>query len=96
MGFVETEYESVVPINGICHENFQEVAETFAENFNKYGEIGSSICVVVDGETTVDLWAGYKDEQRTDDWGDYSVIHYLFTKGREKTKNILNDYRLVA
>ena len=34
--------------------------------------------------------------ERTDDWGDYSVIHYLFTKGREKTKNILNDYRLVA
>ena len=73
MGFVETEYESVVPINGICHENFQEVAETFAENFNKYGEIGSSICVVVDGETTVDLWAGYKDEQRTDDWGENTL-----------------------
>ena len=34
--------------------------------------------------------------ERTDDWGNYSVIHYLFTKGREKTKNILNDYRLVA
>lgn len=34
--------------------------------------------------------------ERTDDWGNYSIIHYLFTKGREKTKNILNDYRLVA
>ncbi len=106
MGFVETEYESVVPINGICHENFQEVAETFAENFNKYGEIGSSICVVVDGETTVDLWAGYKDEQRTDDWGENTLsvafsstkaalalcAHILIERGQLNTKEKVIKY----
>ena len=62
---VETEFKSpVVPIKGICHEDFQEVAETFAKNFDIYNEIGSSICVVVDGETTVDLWAGYKNDKK--------------------------------
>ena len=66
--FVETEFQSPIAIKGSCHEDFQEVAETFAQNFNKYAEIGSSVCVVVDGEMKVDLWAGYKNEQKTDEW----------------------------
>ena len=66
--FVETEFQSPITIKGSCHEDFQEVAETFAQNFNKYAEIGSSVCVVIDGETKVDLWAGYKNEQKTDEW----------------------------
>ena len=44
---VETEFKSSVQIKGSCHEDFQEVAETFAQNFDKYGELGSSVCVVV-------------------------------------------------
>ena len=64
----DTELKSSIEIRGSFHEDFQEVAETFAENFDKYQEIGSSVCVVVDGETTVDLWAGYKNEQKTDEW----------------------------
>ena len=52
---VETEYKSSLPIRGSCHEDFQEVAEIFAQNFDIYGEIGSSICIAVDGESTVDL-----------------------------------------
>ena len=71
---VETEFNSSVPIKGNCHEDFQEVAEIFAQNFDKYGEIGSSVCVVIDGETTVDLWAGHKNEQRTDDWNENYYI----------------------
>lgn len=63
---VETEFKSSVQIKGNCHEDFQEVAEIFAQNFDQYEEIGSSVCVVVDEETTVDLWAGYKIEERKD------------------------------
>ena len=50
---VETEYQSTVRIKGKCHEDFQSVAEIFAVNFDKYSEIGSSLCVIVDGEVTV-------------------------------------------
>ena len=70
---VETEFKPSVPIKGSCHEDFQEVAEIFAQNFDKYGEIGSSVSVVIDGETTVDLWAGHKNEQRTDDWNENTL-----------------------
>ena len=54
---VETEYKSTVPIKGMCHEDFQNVAEIFAVNFDKYSEIGSSLCVIADGEVTVDLYS---------------------------------------
>ncbi len=70
---VETDFKPSVPIKGSCHEDFQEVAEIFAKNFDKYGEIGSSVCVVVDGETTVDLWAGHKNEQRSDEWNENTL-----------------------
>ena len=70
---VETKFESSIQIKGICHEDFQEVAEIFAENFDIYREIGSSVCVVVDGQTTVDLWAGYKNEQRTEEWDENTL-----------------------
>ena len=65
---VEVQYKSSVQINGKCHEDFQEVVEVFAENYDKYSEIGSSLCVVVDGEITVDVWGGYTTEQRTEQW----------------------------
>jgi len=70
---VETEFKSSVPIKGSCHEDFQEVAEIFAQNFDKYQEIGSSVCVVVDGETTVDLWAGYKNNEKTEVWNENTL-----------------------
>ena len=70
---VETEFKSSFPIKGTCHEDFQEVAEVFARNFEKYREIGSSVCVIVDGEITVDLWTGHKDEKRTDEWSENTL-----------------------
>ena len=103
---VETEFKSPVPIKGICHEDFQEVAETFAKNFDTYNEIGSSICVVVDGETTVDLWAGYKNEEKTDEWDKNTLSvafsstkaalalcsHLLIDRGELNTKEKVSKY----
>ena len=47
---VETEYQSSLTIRGTCHQDFQNVAETFAINFDKYNEIGSSLSVIVQSE----------------------------------------------
>jgi len=76
--FVETEFESTVPIKGSCHKDFQKVAEAFAQNFTKYREIGASVCIIVDGETTVDLWAGYKNEQKIEEW-DRNTLSVAFS-----------------
>ena len=103
---VETKFESTVPIKGSCHEDFQEVAETFAKNFDKYQEIGSSVCVVVDGEITVDLWAGHKNNERTNEWDENTLsvafsstkaalalcAHILIDRGELKTKEKVTKY----
>ena len=103
---VETEFKSSVPIKGSCHEDFQEVAETFAHNFDKYREIGSSVCVVVDGEITVDLWAGHKNKKRTEEWDENTLSvafsstkaalalcgHILIDRGELNTKEKVTKY----
>ncbi len=103
---VETEFKSSVPIKGNCHEDFQEVAEIFAQNFEKYEEIGSSICVIVDGEITVNLWAGHKNEKRTDEWDENTLsiafsstkaalalcAHLLIDQGELNTKEKVTKY----
>ena len=70
---IQTEYKSSVPIKGICHKDFQNVAETFAINFDKYTEIGSSLCVIVDGEVTVNLFAGHTSNQKNVEWNENTL-----------------------
>ncbi len=103
---VEIESKSPTPIKGSCHKDFQKVAEIFAQNFEKYGEIGSSVCVVVDGEVTVDLWAGYKNEQRKEEWDRNTLsiafsstkaalavcAHLLIDRGELNTKEKVTKY----
>ena len=56
-----------------CHEDFLEVERIFNHNFDKYKEIGSSLCVIVDGEIVVDIWAGHKNKDRTKDWSENTL-----------------------
>jgi len=104
--FVETTFQSSLPIKGYCHEDFQEVAETFTQNFEKYEEIGSSLCVVVDGEITVDLWAGHKNKERTNEWNEKTLsvafsstkaalalcAHLLIDRGELNSKAKVSEY----
>ena len=55
---------------GYCHEDFSEVEKIFNQNFCKYREIGSSLCVIVDGEVVVDIWAGHKNKDQTQEWSE--------------------------
>ena len=50
-----------VPVSGHCDARFRAVREEFARNFAERGEVGAAVCVVVDGETVVDLAGGWAD-----------------------------------
>ena len=66
---------------GYCHEDFLEIERIFNHNFNKYEEVGSSLCVIVDGEIVVDIWAGYKNKDKTEEWGEDTLsIAFSSTK----------------
>jgi CubicO group peptidase (beta-lactamase class C family) len=51
-----------VVVQGHCDARFKGVLEAFAENFEKRGELGASVCINVEGKTVVDLWGGLKSE----------------------------------
>ena len=66
---------------GYCHEDFSEVKRIFNHNFDRYKEIGSSLCVIVDGEIVVDIWAGHKNKNKTEEWSkDTLSIAFSSTK----------------
>lgn len=45
-------------IEGTCTARFAPLREVFADNFASRGEVGASVCVVVDGQVEADLWGG--------------------------------------
>ena len=56
------------PIDGTFHPEFERVREALLRNMAVGEEVGCAVCVTVDGETVIDLWAGYRDRARTLPW----------------------------
>jgi len=71
-----------VEIRGHCDPRFEGVRETFSAAFERGDEVGASVCVVVEGETVVELWAGFADKERTRPWQRDTLVNvYSSTKG---------------
>ena len=69
-------------IHGFCDEKFASVRETFEAHFKAGKEIGASFCATVEGETLVDLWGGYANEERTTPWQEDTIVSlWSTTKG---------------
>jgi CubicO group peptidase (beta-lactamase class C family) len=70
------------PVQGHCAERFAEVGREFERNFAERGEVGASLCVIVGGETVVDLWGGIADPATGAPWQRDTVsIVFSCTKG---------------
>ena len=62
-----------VPVSGLCLPDFYEVEELFKRNMSKGDpscgdEVGACVSIVIEGQTVVDLWGGYKDAARKQLW----------------------------
>ncbi len=67
---------------GSCDPRFHEVREEFERNFAARGEVGASVCVIVEGETVVDLWGGVADPASDRAWERDTVgLVFSATKG---------------
>src|SRR5690349_1228853 len=55
-------------------ERFPDVRAAFEGNLASGEDVGASFCVTVDGETVVDLWGGFADEDRTRPWRDDTIV----------------------
>jgi len=69
-------------IQGRCHPKFTRVRDAFAKEFADGNEVGASLCLTLEGETVVDLWAGFMDAGRTQPWQRDTLANvYSTTKG---------------
>jgi CubicO group peptidase (beta-lactamase class C family) len=69
-------------IQGRCHPMFTRVRDAFAKEFADGNEVGASLCLTLEGETVVDLWAGFMDAARTQPWQRDTLANvYSTTKG---------------
>ncbi|MBM7806766.1 CubicO group peptidase (beta-lactamase class C family) [Geodermatophilus bullaregiensis] len=70
-------------VHGSCDDRFSGVREELERQLDG-DELGASIAVDLDGETVVDLWGGYRDEQRTTPWTEDTIVN-----GWSTTKTVL-------
>jgi len=55
-------------IHGVCDARFHGVREEFERNFAERGEVGASVCVIIEGRIVVDLWGGIADRHTQRQW----------------------------
>ena len=69
-------------VQGTTTSGWEAVAEAFAGNFERHGELGAACCVYVDGEPVVDLWGGTADRRTGQPWNEDTVaVVFSTTKG---------------
>ena len=69
-------------IHGTCGAGFEPVHNAFERNFRDHGEVGAAFALALDGETVVDLWAGWADREGTRPWTRDTLVNvYSTTKG---------------
>jgi CubicO group peptidase (beta-lactamase class C family) len=69
-------------VSGSCAPGFALVREEFERNFAERGEVGASVCVMVDGEPVVDLWGGVTERGGDRPWAEDTVsVVFSTTKG---------------
>jgi CubicO group peptidase (beta-lactamase class C family) len=71
-----------VPVHGYCDLRFQTVRDIFEKNLADGLDLGASVAFTLDGETVVDLWGGYLEFDRADEWERDTLVNvYSTTKG---------------
>jgi len=71
-----------VKIHGECDPKFSRVRDAFAQNFEKFSEVGAAASIVIDGRCVVDLWAGHADQAKTQPWERDTIVNvWSTTKG---------------
>jgi CubicO group peptidase (beta-lactamase class C family) len=70
---------SKVQSNGFAADRFAPVRAGFESNFASGEENGACFCMTLEGETVVDLWAGYADEAQTRPWEKDTIVNVYST-----------------
>jgi CubicO group peptidase (beta-lactamase class C family) len=67
------------PVWGFADERFAGVREAFEANLRRGADLGASVAITLEGETVVDLWGGWFDEERTRPWQKDTIVNVYST-----------------
>ncbi len=65
-------------VHGTFDDRFRGVRDALAARLDD-DELGASVAVDVDGETVVDVWGGWRDEERTAPWTQDTIVNVWST-----------------
>ena len=69
-------------LRGFYDPSFERVAEEFEKNYRERNELGASVCVMINGESVVDLWGGTARADSGEPWNtDTLSVVWSSTKG---------------
>jgi CubicO group peptidase (beta-lactamase class C family) len=62
-------------LHGVCADQFEGVRSALEKNLESGEELGASLVVDIDGDLVVDLWGGYRDQDRTVPWTEDTITN---------------------
>jgi CubicO group peptidase (beta-lactamase class C family) len=65
--------------SGFTQDRFAAVRTAFEANFANESDTGASFCATHNGETIVDLWGGFADEEQTRPWQKDTIVNVYST-----------------
>jgi len=65
--------------SGFTQDRFAAVRTAFEANFANGSDTGASFCATHNGETIVDLWGGFSDEEQTRPWQKDTIVNVYST-----------------
>jgi CubicO group peptidase (beta-lactamase class C family) len=69
-------------VSGRWRPKFRPVRDEFVKNFRERGEVGASVCLIVDGRVAVDLWGGTTRVETGEPWQSDTLVQvWSSTKG---------------
>ncbi len=66
-------------IHGTCDERFESVREALARNLDSGEELGASLTLDIDGDILIDVWGGFRDQDRTVPWTQDTITNVWST-----------------
>ncbi len=69
----------MVDVPGTCDARFEPVRDVLAEQLDSGHDTGASIAVNIDGQTVVNLWGGWRDEEHRTPWTENTITNVWST-----------------
>jgi CubicO group peptidase (beta-lactamase class C family) len=66
-------------IHGTCDERFESVRDALARNLDSGEELGASLVLDIDGDIVIDVWGGFRDQDRTVPWTEDTITNVWST-----------------